>query len=117
MARKKSITRRDFIKQTITATAVFTIVPRYVLGGPGYSAPSDQLTKAVIGVGSMGRAHLNYPGAKLLAVCDVDENHLKQALEIGGPGVKGYKDFREVLERSDIGIVHIPTPPHWHALI
>jgi predicted dehydrogenase len=75
------------------------------------------LTKAVIGVGSMGRGHLRYRGARLLAVCDVDEGHLKRALEIGGPGVKGYKDFREVLERTDIDIVHIPTPPHWHALI
>ena len=117
MTRKKSITRRDFIKHTITATAAFTILPRYVLGGSGYTAPSDQLTKAVIGVGSMGRVHLRYRGARLLAVCDVDENHLKRALEIAGPGVSGYKDFREVLERSDIDIVHIPTPPHWHAII
>ena len=31
--------------------------------------------------------------------------------------MKGYRDFREVLERKDIDIVHIPTPPHWHALI
>jgi predicted dehydrogenase len=31
--------------------------------------------------------------------------------------VKGYRDFREVLARKDIDIVHIPTPPHWHALI
>lgn len=117
MTGKKSITRRDFIKHTIAASAAFTIVPRYVLGGSGYTAPSDQLTKAVIGVGSMGKGHLRYPGAKLLAVCDVDENHLNTALEITGPGVMGYKDFREVLERSDIDIVHIPTPPHWHALI
>jgi len=117
MTRKKSITRRDFIKHTITATAAFTILPRYVLGGPGYTAPSDQLTKAVIGVGSMGLVHLRYRGARLLAVCDVDENHLKRALKIAGPGVSGYKDFREVLERSDIDIVHIPTPPHWHAII
>ena len=117
MKGKRVITRRKFIKRAISATAAFTIVPRYVLGGQGYTAPNDQLTKAVIGVGGMGMVHLNYPGARLLAVCDVDENHLKQALEIGGPGVKGYKDFREVLERSDIDIVHIPTPPHWHALI
>jgi len=117
MTGKKSITRRDFIKHTIAASAAFTIVPRYVLGGSGYTAPSDQLTKAVIGVGSMGKGHLRYPGAKLLAVCDVDENHLNTALEIAGSGVRGYKDFREVLERSDIDIVHIPTPPHWHALI
>jgi len=117
MIRKKQITRRDFIKHTISATAALTIVPRYVLGGAGYTAPSDQLTKAVIGVGGMGRWHLHYPGAKLLAVCDVDENHLNIAQKIAGPGVAGYKDFREVLERSDIDIVHIPTPPHWHALI
>ncbi len=115
---KTSMTnRRNFIKKSLTASAAFTIVPRYVLGGNGYTAPSDQLTKAVIGVGGMGRAHLRYPGAKLLAVCDVDENHLKRALALSGPEVKGYKDFREVLERSDIDIVHIPTPPHWHALI
>lgn len=117
MEGKRVITRRKFIKRAISATAAFTIVPRYVLGGQGYTAPSDQLTKAVIGVGGMGLGHLDYPGARLLAVCDVDENHLKRAMKIGGPGVAGYKDFREVLERSDIDIVHIPTPPHWHALI
>ncbi|MCA9742931.1 Gfo/Idh/MocA family oxidoreductase, partial [candidate division KSB1 bacterium] len=77
----------------------------------------DQLTKAVIGVGGMGRGHLNYPGSKLLAVCDVDTEHLQRAQEIAGPGVDGYTDFREVLARDDIDIVHIPTPPHWHALI
>jgi len=47
----------------------------------------------------------------------VDEKHLQKAIEAGGPDVKGYKDFREVLARKDIDIVHIPTPPHWHALI
>lgn len=117
MSGKKSFTRRNFLKKTLAVSAGFTIVPRFVLGGAGFTAPSDELTKAVIGVGGMGRGHLNYPGAKLLAVCDVDENHLKRAIEIGGPGVEGYKDFRDVLERKDIDIVHIPTPPHWHALI
>ncbi|MFQ5631644.1 MAG: Gfo/Idh/MocA family oxidoreductase [bacterium] len=109
--------RRTFIKSTLAATGAFTIVPRHVLGGAGYTPPSDQLTRAVIGVGGMGRVHLRYPGAKLLAVCDVDALHLKEALEIGGKDVKGYKDLREVLERKDLDIVHIPTPPHWHALI
>ena len=117
MTKRSSIARRDFIKTAVAAAAGFTIVPRFVLGGQGYRAPSDELTKAVIGVGGMGKAHLNYEGSRLLAVCDVDAGHLKEALEIGGPGVKGYKDFREVLERPDIDIVHIATPPHWHALI
>lgn len=117
MPGEKSLTRRKFLKKTLAVSAGFTIVPRFVLGGTGFTAPSDELTKAVIGVGGMGLGHLQYPGAKLLAVCDVDENHLKRALEIGGPGVDGYLDFRDVLERKDIDIVHIPTPPHWHALI
>jgi myo-inositol 2-dehydrogenase/D-chiro-inositol 1-dehydrogenase len=117
MPKRHHLTRRRFIGSTLAAAAALTIVPRRVLGGQGYTPPSDTPTKAVIGVGGMGRAHLGYPGAVLLAVCDVDEEHLKTALELSGPGVKGYKDFREVLERPDIDIVHIATPPHWHALI
>ncbi len=118
-SRGGSVPRRVFIKSAAATAFTFSIVPRHVLGGPGYTAPSDQLTKAVIGVGGMGRGHLEgvNPGAKLLAVCDVDEKHLKEAMKQAGPGVAGYKDFREVLERPDIDVIHIPTPPHWHALI
>ena len=115
--KRRAVSRRDFIKSAALAAGSLMIVPRRVLGGPGYISPSDELTKAVIGVGGMGRAHLQYPGSRLLAVCDVDSGHLQAAIDISGAGVKGYKDFREVLERPDIDIVHIVTPPHWHALI
>jgi predicted dehydrogenase len=112
--------RRDFLKKT-AAASLFTIVPRYVLGGTGYTPPSDELTTAVIGVGGMGRGHVRYGGAKLLAVCDVDAGHLDTAVklgrELGYKDVKGYHDFREVLNRDDIDVVHIATPPHWHGLI
>ena len=111
------VNRRNFLKLSLTSVAAFTIVPRHVLGGNGFLAPSNQLTKAVIGVGGMGRGHMKYEGARLLAVCDVDRNHLNRALSIAGNGVKGYSDFREVLVRPDIDIVHIATPPHWHALM
>jgi len=97
--------------------AGITIVPRHVLGGKGYIAPSDQLTKAIIGVGGMGRGHINYEGTKLLAVCDVDRNHLNDVLDQVGKGVDGYTDYREVLQRPDIDVVHIATPPHWHGLM
>lgn len=113
--RTQSVTRRYFLKAVGGAAAAFTIVPRHVLGGSGYTPPSEQLTKAVIGVGGMGQGHLVYPGAKLLAICDVDRSHLTQTLAKCGPEVKGYHDFREVLGREDIDIVHIATPPHWHA--
>lgn len=113
------ITRRDFLKTSMATLATFNLVPRQVLGGAGVTPPSETLTKAVIGVGGMGQGHLKSinPQSRLLAVCDVDENHLKAALKIAGEGVKAYKDFREVLARKDIDIVHIPTPPHWHGLI
>ncbi len=113
----QGINRRHFIKSAIAAAGAFTIVPRHVLGGQGYTPPSDELTKAVIGVGGMGRGHLRYPGARLLAVCDVDEKHLQQALSMVDPDVTGYKDFRQVLDRKDIDVIHIATPPHWHGLI
>ncbi|MGZ5495816.1 MAG: Gfo/Idh/MocA family protein, partial [Candidatus Aminicenantales bacterium] len=117
MTQSRTISRRRFITTGAAAAASLAIVPRRVLGGQGYIAPSDTLTKAVIGVGGMGRGHLGYPGSVLRAVCDVDAKHLASALEIAGPGVSGYRDFREVLARPDIDIVHIATPPHWHALI
>jgi myo-inositol 2-dehydrogenase/D-chiro-inositol 1-dehydrogenase len=113
----RKISRRRFLGASAAAAASLAIVPRRVLGGQGYIAPSDTLTKAVIGVGGMGRGHLSYPGSVLRAVCDVDREHLETALEIAGPGVSGYHDFRDVLDRPDIDIVHIATPPHWHALI
>jgi len=116
----KRVTRRELFRKAARAAgaaATFSVVPRHVLGGVGYTAPSERLTKAVIGVGGMGKWHLGEDGTTLLAVCDVDERHLREAMDIGGRDVKGYRDFREVLDRPDIDIVHIPTPPHWHALI
>ena len=106
--------------QSLAALATIQIVPRHVIG-QGQTPPSEVLTKAVVGCGGMSAAHLfNYPG-KLLAVCDVDKQHLEGRLaecrEKGWNDVKAYHDFREVLARPDIDIVHIVTPPHWHALI
>ena len=48
-----SINRRNFIKLLGGAT-LLTVVPRRVLGGPNHVAPSDQLTKGIIGVGASG---------------------------------------------------------------
>jgi predicted dehydrogenase len=119
MNKRHLFTRRSFLKTSIASLTTISIVPRHVLGGPGQTPPSEVLTRAVIGVGGMGMGHVKSinTACKLLAVCDVDEQHLQAGLKAGGPDVQGYKDFREVLARKDIDIVHIPTPPHWHALI
>lgn len=108
--------RRQFLRQAALTAGVFSIVPRQVLGGPGFLAPSDQLTKAIIGVGGMGQAHLNYAG-RLVAICDVDKNHLASTAAKVEAGIKTYHDFRELLQQPDIDVVHVVTPPHWHGLM
>ena len=110
-----TVNRRSFLKNAGSAAAVFSIVPRHVLG-KGFKAPSDMLTKAVIGVGAMGRYHFDYEG-KLVAICDVDTDHLEKAKAMIDPGVKTYGDYRELLQQPDIDVVHIATPPHWHGLM
>ena len=115
MEKPSSPTRRKFLRDSSLSALSFSIVPRHVLG-KGFLAPSDTLTKAVIGVGSMGRAHFDYEG-KLVAICDVDTRHLDKAMSMVDPGVRTYGDFRELLAQPDIDVVHIATPPHWHGIM
>jgi len=115
--KKDKLGRRDFLRKGTAAALALTLVPRHVLGGQGYTAPSDQLTKGIIGVGGMGRGHIEYEGTRLLAVCDVDKKHLDEAIALAGGKITGYHDFRELIARPDIDVVHIATPPHWHGIM
>lgn len=109
---------------TLAALATIQIVPSRVLGLNGQTPPSETLTKGIIGCGGICGEHLTMPG-KLLALCDVDSRHLNrrlaQARQIetdrgrNGNDIASYGDFREVIARKDIDIIHIATPPHWHA--
>jgi myo-inositol 2-dehydrogenase / D-chiro-inositol 1-dehydrogenase len=112
-----SRSRRSFLKNSIGAVAAFTIVPRHVLGGKNFIAPSDQLTKAVIGVGGMGKGHFEYAGTRVVAICDVDSNHIKESLNMLPKGVKSFTDYRELIQLPEVDIVHIATPPHWHGIM
>lgn len=114
---KSPASRRSFIKTALVAGAGLTIIPRHVLGGNGYTAPSDQLTKAIIGVGGMGRGHIPYEGTRVVAICDADRLHLEQAENMIGHQVKAFRDFRDVLQLPEVDIVHIATPPHWHGIM
>jgi predicted dehydrogenase len=119
---EKKISRREALKTAAVAAGVFTIVPRHVLGGPGYTPPSETITRALIGCGGMGVAgHIGYDYGPLLALCDVDKGHLNHALDVctqrGYKGINTYTDWREVIDRKDIDVVHLPVPPHWHAII
>ena len=115
--------RRTFLK-TLGGVGLFSIVPRKVLGGTGYIAPSDQLTKGIIGTGGIGMSASHFStseACRLVAVCDVDKKHLDNAVTQGkkrfNEDLKAYDDFRDLISDPNVDIVHIATPPHWHALM
>ena len=115
--------RREFLK-TMGAASVFTIVPSRVLGGPKHVAPSDQLTKGIIGVGGIGRSSYHFTSderCRLVAVCDVDKKHLDSAVKMATERFNdtpvAYHDFRDLIHDPNVDVVHIATPPHWHALM
>lgn len=108
--------RRRFLRSSAAIIAGFTIIPRHVLGR-GFIAPSDQLTKGIIGVGEMGKGHIGYAGTRVVAICDVDKSHLEQVKNMIGGGVKTFHDHRELIALPEVDIVHIATPPHWHGIM
>lgn len=120
----KNIKRRQFLKHSAAATFGFTFLPSYLATGrsaDGKLPPSKRINIACIGVG--GRGTKVIPGvcrdgkAMPVAFCDVDfkSPRIEQNLE-RFPGVKQYRDFRVMLEKSgkDIDAVTVATPDHTH---
>ena len=146
MTNKKKVTRRDFVSDTtkLAAGAMFlpgewpTIVPRHVLGGVGYTAPSSRLNIAIVGVGGMGQGNATaLLSQNLVAFCDVDMVASEKSIASGSqPNQRGqisedgvalyeafkkgtkYTDFREMLaKQKDLDAVLIATPDHNHATV
>src|SRR5699024_851025 len=96
-AKESAFSRRKFIKRTTAVAAGITIVPRHVLGGVGYIAPSDRLNIAGIGVGGMGRSNLRaMDSQRIVALCDVDWKYAQKTFD-DYPDAKRYKDYRKML--------------------
>lgn len=109
--------RREFLKAS-AAAGIFNIIPARVLWGA--TAPSNQLTRALIGFGCIARSenHLPFNGSRLIGLCDCYESRvalgLERAAKEGWGKVKAYKNFMDLIADKDVDIVHICTPPHWH---
>ncbi|WP_316813728.1 Gfo/Idh/MocA family oxidoreductase [Pedobacter heparinus] len=114
--------RRNFIKTTALAAAGFMIVPRHVLGGKGFLAPSDRLMVAGVGVGGKGQSNIAniYKGGRseIAFLCDVDDRRAAATVK-NFPKAKYYKDYREMLDKDgkSIDAVVVSTPDHNHAMI
>src|SRR5690606_29937455 len=135
--------RREFLRTgaASVAGAFFapTIVPRHVLGGPGFRAPSDTVNVAGIGVGGQGMWNLAaLMDQNIVALADVDwayvdemfEERLAHREDDGSPmfpemaalrphfdRAARYTDFRRMLDErgNDIDAVVVATPDHMHA--
>ncbi|WP_158826162.1 Gfo/Idh/MocA family protein [Mucilaginibacter lacusdianchii] len=119
---KTNTSRRSFIKSGSLAAAGFMIVPRYVLGGKGYTAPSDKLIVAGIGAGGKGQTDLaevyKSGKAEIAYLCDVDDRRAANSVK-SFPKAKYYKDWRQLLDKEGKHIdgVTVSTPDHNHAII
>lgn len=136
-------TRRDFIKAGAAAFSAFTIVPRHVLGGPGFVAPSDKVNVALVGAGGQGRWNLRelfkLDDVQVIAVADPAESFSLENFYYKGMGGRKpilaeiekhysakspnhkcaeYVDFREMLEKEKaVDAILCATPDHLHAYV
>lgn len=129
--------RRRFLKSSLLTTASFSLFPALAAEQTASKqAPAsaqsrvlganDDVRFAVVGFHEKGRgdAHIKglrevKSGTRLVALCDVDRDHLDKELarcRDNGDKVEGYTDIRKLLENKDIDVVSFATPNHWHAL-
>ncbi len=139
----KGLSRRNFIRTTAAAAAAISIVPRHVLGGPKFVAPSEKVNIAIIGCGGQGRTNMEslfqHADAQIIALADPAESLNLDAFYFKGVAgrlpVKGmvekhysaktpnfkvadYEDFRVMLEKEkSIDAILCATPDHLHAYV
>lgn len=134
----KNINRRQFLKKAtgaaVGAISFPYIIPSSALGRANGTAASNKIIVGLVGVGKHGtrvnlRNFLAHLDSQVIAVCDVDANHLENAEKLvnahysqastsgayKGCGV--YNDWRELIARDDIDAVVVSTPDHWHVPI
>jgi len=136
------ITRRQFGKAAAAAAAV-TVLPRYVLGGAGFVAPSDTVNIAIVGCGGQGRSNarglFGHKDARIIAVADPreqadygrfyykgkagrlpvkDEVAKRYTKDKPSYACRDYVDFRKMLDKEKaIDAVLCATPDHGHAFV
>ena len=135
--------RRQFLSTTASAVTAFTLVPRHVLGGTKFVAPSEKVNIAIVGAGGQGRTNVRelfkQDDAQIIAVADPHEHsdlagyyfrgvagrkpvraeiEKHHAAKNPNHRVAEYEDFRVMLEREkSIDAILCTTPDHLHAYV
>ena len=124
--RRKSVSRRAFLKTTVPAGALITapqIIPGSALGKNGVVPPSDRIVLGAIGIGGRGRevllAFLREPNVQFVAICDISaarREAVRKMVEdkFDNKDCSKYGDIHEILARGDIDAVLIATGDRWH---
>ena len=125
--------RRNFITKVSATSAITFLAPSILPSGVyGKTKANNKINIGQIGCGRIARSHdmpgvMQYDNARLIAVCDVDINRMKDAKKLvedyynnktgsnNAVNVKMYEDYKELLLNKDIDAVVISTPDHWHA--
>ena len=117
------LTRRQFTTRSTLLAGASAFAATQPLGAFAQDKrpPSERLNLGFIGLGGMGRGHLNdfrsRENVEVVALCDVDRRHLDGLKpSFGERGIDTYADYREMLADDKIDAVVIATPDHWHGL-
>jgi len=111
--------RREFL-ESVGAGAAGLLTAGYTATAAGFAA-NETLQIGCIGTGGrcqqLMKALSTISGVKIVAVCDVWDNHLEKGRELADPKAATFKDHRSLLARRDIDAVIVATPDHWHVPI
>jgi len=130
MTKRLQISRRSFFTRCTTVAAATGLplwfVQRELANAQDTTArtasPNDRPGVALIGCGGMGRGDAQNATrfGDILAVCDVDQQHVEAAAKQftkNGKAPEQFTDFRKVMARDDIQVIVQATPDHWHTLV
>jgi len=127
------LNRRDLIKASALASAA--LATGVATPAAGFKNPSGRPRVGVVGCGSRWDQRATFKDGKgryglgkefpafsdIVAVCDVDSDRRGRGAALVKDWLKkqpdAVKDYRKILERKDIDIVHVSTPDHWHAKV
>jgi len=119
---RTSLTRRKFFD--LAASTAGVVATSRLGAAQGPRGANDKVRAGLIGSGSRGRSVAaqfirNYPDIQYVANCDAYATRLEQGTEqLSGlqkdVKIEGYEDYRRVLDRKDVDVVHIASPDHWH---